>query len=171
MRKPYIMIVLLLVGVIANWLARSTHTPKTQSSPSTTASAPITRIAPPETQAPPRSNTPPDEDARHAGTTKPSSSYDLDSVPANERDELRHVLAAIDAGGPFRYPKDGATFGNYERQLPQRRGGYYREYTVATAGAHNRGARRVIRGDGGETYYTNDHYRTFTRVDAAAGKD
>jgi guanyl-specific ribonuclease Sa len=48
---------------------------------------------------------------------------------------------------------------------PQLGRGYYHEYTVPTPGAPNRGARRVIRGNKGETYYTNDHYQSFIRLD------
>jgi ribonuclease T1 len=49
--------------------------------------------------------------------------------------EARDTLALIRKGGPFPYRKDGATFGNFEKQLPTRARGYYREYTVATPGA------------------------------------
>jgi ribonuclease T1 len=42
--------------------------------------------------------------------------------------------------------------------------GYYREYTVKTPRARDRGARRIIAGNGGEFYYTEDHYRTFARI-------
>ena len=79
-------------------------------------------------------------------------------------DEARQTLALIKAGGPFPYPKDGAAFGNRERQLPKRNHGYYREYTVKTPGAKDRGARRIVAGVPGEYYYTDDHYRTFRRI-------
>ena len=78
--------------------------------------------------------------------------------------EARETLALIRAGGPFRYHKDGAVFGNREALLPKRERGYYREYTVRTPGARDRGARRIIAGRGGEYYYTDDHYRTFRRI-------
>ncbi|UQA96541.1 ribonuclease domain-containing protein [Streptomyces halobius] len=81
-------------------------------------------------------------------------------LPAQARDTLRH----IDAGGPFPYPKDGAVFGNHERLLPPQPRGYYHEYTVRTPGSRDRGARRLITGDRHETYYTDDHYRTFKAV-------
>lgn len=95
-----------------------------------------------------------------------TTGYDLGQVPEGERAQLRETLRLIEAGGPFPYPKkDGTTFGNRENQLPRQPRGYYREYTVPTPGAPNRGARRVVRGKGGETYYTSDHYRTFVRLD------
>jgi ribonuclease T1 len=75
--------------------------------------------------------------------------------------EARETLALIRAGGPFPYARDGAVFGNRERLLPKRERGYYREYTVKTPGARDRGARRIIAGRGGEYYYTDDHYRSF----------
>jgi ribonuclease T1 len=78
--------------------------------------------------------------------------------------EARQALEQIKAGGPFSSPTDGRTFGNREAQLPKRERGYYREYTVATPGARDRGARRIVAGRGGEFYYTGDHYRTFKRI-------
>lgn len=78
--------------------------------------------------------------------------------------EARQTLALIHQGGPFPYTKDGSTFGNYERRLPSQSRGYYREYTVPTPGAYNRGARRLIAGRNGVVYYTQDHYRSFQRV-------
>ena len=78
--------------------------------------------------------------------------------------EARQTLDLIKQNGPFPYPQDGKTFGNRERRLPLRAQGYYREYTVKTPGIRDRGARRVIAGNGGEFYYTEDHYRSFRRI-------
>ncbi len=78
--------------------------------------------------------------------------------------EARATLSLIRAGGPFPYARDGAVFANREALLPKRPRGYYREYTVATPGARERGARRIVAGRAGELYYTNDHYRTFRRI-------
>jgi len=86
--------------------------------------------------------------------------------------EAQATLAAIKTGGPFAYAKDGSVFGNRERLLPAQRRGYYREYTVPTPGARDRGARRIIAGAGaagdprssGEYYYTDDHYNSFRRI-------
>jgi len=78
--------------------------------------------------------------------------------------EARETLARIASGGPFPYQKDGAVFGNREALLPKRERGYYREYTVKTPGARDRGARRIVAGRAGEYYYTDDHYRTFRRI-------
>jgi ribonuclease T1 len=86
--------------------------------------------------------------------------------------EAQHTLALIKQDGPFPYPKDGTVFGNRERRLPSQTRGYYREYTVPTPGARNRGARRIIAGQKpggntasrGEYWYTADHYSTFSRI-------
>jgi ribonuclease T1 len=86
------------------------------------------------------------------------------SDPA-ERRQVLQTLDLIERGGPFPFPRDGIVFSNRERRLPSHGRGYYHEYTVPTPGAHNRGARRIIRGDRGETYYTRDHYETFVRID------
>lgn len=78
--------------------------------------------------------------------------------------EARQTLALIKAGGPFPYAKDGSVFGNREGLLPKRNRGYYKEYTVKTPGARDRGARRIVAGIPGEYYYTDDHYKTFKRI-------
>jgi ribonuclease T1 len=74
------------------------------------------------------------------------------------------VLRAIKMGGPFPYAKDGSVFSNRERRLPRKPYGYYREYTVPTPGAKDRGPRRIIAGGNQEFYYTDDHYRRFKRI-------
>ncbi len=82
--------------------------------------------------------------------------------------EAQEVYALIGKGGPFRYERDGVAFGNREKILPAKPRDYYREYTVRTPGARNRGARRLICG-GPRTapdacYYTDDHYQSFRRI-------
>lgn len=73
------------------------------------------------------------------------------------------------AGGPFAFPKDGIVFANRERLLPTEPRGFYREYTVAVAGARNRGGRRIVCGGPRPTapsacYYTTDHYASFRHI-------
>jgi len=65
------------------------------------------------------------------------------------------------------YEEDGGTFQNREGLLPSQPLGYYREYAVETPGAPDRGARRLVIGEAGETYDTADHYASFTRIDPA----
>lgn len=78
--------------------------------------------------------------------------------------EAQQTLALIKDGGPFPYSRDGIVFGNYEKRLPLRQRGHYREYTVKTPGSRDRGARRIIAGRDDEFYYTADHYRSFRRI-------
>jgi ribonuclease T1 len=78
--------------------------------------------------------------------------------------EARKTIALIRKGGPFPYRRDAVVFGNFEEKLPARARGYYREYTVRTPGAKDRGARRIVAGRGGELYYTDDHYNSFRRI-------
>lgn len=91
----------------------------------------------------------------------------LTSLPA----EARETDRLIQAGGPFPFPhKDGSVFGNRERLLPKRPRGDYREYTVKTPGARDRGARRIVCAGRQPSapeacYYTADHYSSFRRIE------
>ena len=78
--------------------------------------------------------------------------------------EARTTLRLIEKGGPFPYQRDGAVFGNFERRLPIKKRGYYREFTVPTPGRGDRGAGRIVAGENAECYYTEDHYRTFRKI-------
>ncbi|KND26678.1 guanyl-specific ribonuclease [Streptomyces acidiscabies] len=78
--------------------------------------------------------------------------------------EARKTLALIDKGGPYPYSRDGVVFGNFEGRLPKEKRGYYHEYTVKTPGSRDRGARRIVTGQSGEIYYTDDHYDSFRTV-------
>lgn len=78
--------------------------------------------------------------------------------------EARSTFALIKKGGPFPYQRDGVGFGNFERRLPTKERGYYKEYTVPTPGSRTRGARRIIAGGKREYFYTDDHYKTFRRI-------
>ena len=88
-----------------------------------------------------------------------------------ESEQIEVTLRLIASNGPFPHERDGIVFGNREGRLPRKPRGYYREYTVETPGASTRGARRIIRGQGGETYYTRDHYATFVRIDGGGSGD
>jgi len=83
--------------------------------------------------------------------------------------EARETLRLIEQGGPFPYRRDGIVFHNRERLLPRRDKGEYREYTVPTPGARDRGARRIVCGGAQPRrpdvcYYTADHYRSFRQI-------
>ena len=86
-------------------------------------------------------------------------------LPAQGQD----MIKKIEAGGPFKYDKDGTVFGNRERILPARNRGFYREYTVKTPGERTRGAKRIVCGGVKPTapdacYYTDDHYASFRKI-------
>lgn len=107
--------------------------------------------------------------AKEQGQSAHIASVAISALPV----EARQTLQLIRQDGPFPYHhKDGSVFGNFERRLPPRARGYYREYTVPTPGRKDRGARRIVAGKGmndsvatsGEYYYTADHYRTFRRI-------
>jgi filamentous hemagglutinin len=67
----------------------------------------------------------------------------------------------IDAGVKYPHKNDGTFFQNREGLLPPQGAQYYREYVVPTPGSSGVGPQRIIIGNGGELYYTPDHYKTF----------
>jgi len=83
--------------------------------------------------------------------------------------EAHATLALIARGGPYPYRKDGTVFQNREGLLPRAERGYYREFTVPTPSAQDRGARRIVTGGTPPEvfYYTEDHYRSFRRITPA----
>lgn len=96
---------------------------------------------------------------------EPTAVSDRSSIAVAELPaEARETLDLIDRDGPYPYSQDDRTFFNRERLLPPSPRGYYREYTIDTPGADDRGARRFVVGDEGEIYYTDDHYASFVRV-------
>jgi len=109
----------------------------------------------------PTSGTQPAEVSHSERSATPAAAPD--HLPA----EALATLAVIERGGPFPYDRDGSVFQNREGRLPRQPRGYYREYTVPTPGAGDRGARRIV--SGGQPpdvyYYTGDHYRTFERLE------
>jgi ribonuclease T1 len=107
---------------------------------------------------------------RHPSAARPSakavpsaaaSGVCRSGLPAQAQD----TITLIAKGGPFPYRGDGTVFDNREHRLPAEPGGYYHEYTVATPGAADRGARRIVTGGTGEEYWTQDHYVRFQRID------
>lgn len=70
---------------------------------------------------------------------------------------LGSTLEGIDSGKLT--PRD--TFQNREGLLPSKPSGYYQEFDHPTPGVSGAGPQRVVRGAGGELYYTPDHYDSF----------
>lgn len=93
------------------------------------------------------------------------SSIALADLPKQGKETYEQILK----GGPFAYDKDGTVFGNRERLLPAEKRGFYREYTVKTPYARNRGAKRIVCGGLKPSapeacYYSDDHYASFKRI-------
>lgn len=113
-----------------------------------------------------------DEAVSDAPTTFPStgSAGGLPLVRLSDLPpEAARTIELIESGGPFpEVEHDGGVFGNREELLPDRPDGYYREYTVPTPGSYDRGARRIVAGSPGEYYWTDDHYRSFSRVEVGS---
>ena len=89
----------------------------------------------------------------------------LSDLPKQGKETYEQILK----GGPFAYDKDGTVFGNRERILPAEKRGFYREYTVKTPYARNRGAKRIVCGGLKPStpeacYYSDDHYASFKRI-------
>lgn len=78
--------------------------------------------------------------------------------------DLKPTLERIIAGEKFPHRNDGEVFRNDQSLLPQQPVGYYREYVHPTHGVDGPGVQRIVKGQGGDTYYTTDHYNTFVRV-------
>ena len=98
-----------------------------------------------------------------SNATDPESGLTIVAV-ADLPQEAQNTLKLIDQGGPYPYPKDGVVFSNFEKILPKHDKGYYHEFTVKTPGENDRGARRIVTGNAGERYYTDDHYESFRRI-------
>ncbi len=103
--------------------------------------------------------------ARSSDKPEGMTTVALSALPAQAQNTHRLILS----GGPFPYDKDSTVFGNRERLLPAQKRGWYREYTVKTPGARNRGARRIVCGGIAPTqpetcFYTDDHYASFKRI-------
>lgn len=75
--------------------------------------------------------------------------------------DLRGTIKRIQDGKQFPHRNDGSIFVNREGRLPMKEQGYYREYVHPTTGESGPGPQRIIRGKGGEWYYSPDHYKTF----------
>lgn len=153
-RIARIVIVLLLVAggtVLQQWRERAAPAPAPVEQPAATK---------------PTGETPPAPTPAAADTTVEDVTIrDLSDRVVFEGDvELRETLARIDAGRKLKFRNDGTVFQNRERRLPSRPSGYYREWVHPTPGLSGPGPQRVVTGDGGEAFYTPDHYQTFEQI-------
>lgn len=158
-RLEPLLVVLLAIAVIGG-LAWQSFGSTSSDSPTIGRSA--DDVAAVETEAPDRDVA--STDGESAAAVETEIVYDwvvsVDELP----DEAIDTLVMIEQDGPFPYSKDGSTFQNREGLLPGAERGYYREFTVDTPGSPDRGARRIVAGDGGELFYTADHYDSFAQI-------
>ncbi len=81
--------------------------------------------------------------------------------------DLKPTIDRINSCRPFPHRNDGGIFNNYPLpdrtvpELPVRPHGYYREFVHPTPGIAGPGPQRIVVGQGGEWYYTPQHYQKF----------
>ena len=84
--------------------------------------------------------------------------------------DLKPTLDRISSGQSFPHQNDGSIFhnrplpGKMTPELPPQVPGYYREYVHPTPGLNGPGPQRIVIGQGGEMYYTPDHYESFIPI-------
>lgn len=129
---------------------------------------------PPAVEAPDTGPAPAASSERSENQGGANSGYLVDSVVLRDVNgqvvyrgavDLTATVQRVEAGARLdRFRQDGSTFQNRERRLPAKPAGYYREYVHPTPGLDGPGPQRIVAGEGGELYYTHDHYRTFRRL-------
>ena len=99
-----------------------------------------------------------------SSTVKKSGSK---TIPDKARDIVKQVKAHN--GAPPKGYKGGRTYKNIPledgaQKLPE--GVKYKEYDINPyVKGQNRGTERIVIGDDGSVWYTNDHYYTFTQIE------
>ena len=97
----------------------------------------------------------------------------LAMIPVNKLKKLKKLKKWLKKNDGKKIPgtkKGNVTFGNRQGKLPKTDADgnpiTNKEYdiTPAPAAGRNRGAERIVRGSDGKTYYTDDHYKTFTEI-------
>lgn len=152
MKHLYSFLVLLLVFLSVACGGGAQETPRPTAATSSVINP--TKASSPATRAP--------ATRRPITPARPAQINGFDTIALSELpSQALDTLDLIREGGPFPYRQDGAIFQNRERLLPLKPKGYYHEYTVETPGSDDRGARRIITGNDGELYYTDDHYDSF----------
>lgn len=166
------LVLAVVMAAVVWWTQGDGATPGTDTGPGSPSPTPSAAPSPSDspsdspTHEYTETNTPVSEPSQQSGQR--SSTDPVSGLPwvrlAALPPEAAETVDLIDAGGPFPEDEDGGTFGNREELLPDRPSGYYAEYTVPTPGSEDRGARRIVAGDSGELYWTDDHYRSFERI-------
>ena len=78
--------------------------------------------------------------------------------------DLKPTLNRIASGGKFPHRNDGSIFKNVEGLLPKQNAGYYKEFVHPTPRVNGPGAMRIVTGQGGQMWFTPDHYKTFIPI-------
>jgi ribonuclease T1 len=100
------------------------------------------------------------------GAARPSVPFGFFTVALSTLPpETATTWALIQGGGPFPYREDGVAFDNHAKHLPDKPLGWYREYTVPTPGAPDRGVRRLVVGQDTSAFWTADDANSFVFVD------
>ncbi|MFW0783164.1 ribonuclease domain-containing protein [Gordonia sp. CPCC 206044] len=115
-----------------------------------------------------------DDSATNSGSSSAATSIARDAGSSTVPDHVLRTLAFIDAGD---WPEaadapgtqGGATFRNNERMLPVTTAAgsriAYREWDVnAKERGRSRDAERIVTGNDGTAWYTDDHYRSFVQI-------
>ena len=76
---------------------------------------------------------------------------------------LRPTIEGIESGkiAPRDIFQNRPLPGKTTPELPVKPPGYYQEFVHPTPGVSGAGSQQIVRGSGGEMYYTPDHYATF----------
>jgi RHS repeat-associated protein len=102
--------------------------------------------------------------AEGTGATLACEEYCDDVAQASNL--AQRVAQTIDRAknGVRLYTKDGGVFTNDKALLPAQEFGYYTEWTVVNPNLLHRGVDRIVMGQGGDFWFTWDHYKTFVRI-------
>jgi ribonuclease T1 len=77
---------------------------------------------------------------------------------------VAYTIDLIESGHRFHRRRNGITFHNREKLLPNQPEGYYTEWTVRERGQTGRKKSRIVAGQQGELYLTTNHYKSFRWV-------
>lgn len=91
--------------------------------------------------------------------------YTYGKLPSNFITKKEAQKLGWSSGGLDKYMDGGCiggdNFGNFEGNLPTKKGRKYYECDIDTLHQKSRGAKRIVFSNDGNIYYTEDHYSTF----------
>ena len=93
---------------------------------------------------------------------KKAATNGLSNTTSSKIDNILNHISTHNGSPPSGY-KGGKTFQNADNKLPTNT--TYREYDINPyVKGQNRGSERIVVGNNGRVYYTNDHYGSFTKI-------